>query len=420
MKNLSLLAMSLWLTSVAFAQKNQFDIDAQIRSRAEYRNGQGTLRPAGADPAFFVNERARLALGYNRNDYLELRLAAQHVGVWGDGAQIDKSSNFVLNEAWAKIRPVKSFFIQLGRQTLSYAKERILGGLDWHVSGRYHDALRLGLETGKHSLHGVFAYNQNSENTLGTFYESSETPTASMDYKALQMLWYHYNGGAFQASLLAMNINRQVGTKEAPDTKNMQTWGTYLTWKDGGFALNGSFYLQTGKTTADKSVLAYMWDIKATLKATDVWTFNAGIDNLSGQSDSSDKCTAFNSLYGTHHKFNGAMDYFVFPGYKNNKGLWDFNLGAVAALGKKVSLSGNYHYFMVDEKVKDMNRGLGSEIDLQLDWKIYKDISLTAGYSMMFGTHTMQAVKKGGAIGSWQDWGFLSLNINPRIFSTKW
>ena len=70
-------------------------------------------------------------------------------------------------------------------------------------------------------------------------------------------------------------------------------------------------------------------------------------------------------------------------------------------------------------KGKDLDRGLGSELDLQVDWQIMKDVKLSAGYSTMLGTSTMEAVK-GGSKDSWQDWGWLSININPRIFIAKW
>ena len=62
----------------------------------------------------------------------------------GAGPQIDTNGRFIMNEAWAKLNFGAGFFAQLGRQTLSYDDERILGGLDWNVAGRYHDALKLG------------------------------------------------------------------------------------------------------------------------------------------------------------------------------------------------------------------------------------------------------------------------------------
>lgn len=83
-------------------KENLFTIDAQIRTRGEYRNGVLNPRPEGEEPTFFVNERARLSLGYQR-DRLQMRLSAQHVGVWGQDPQIDKNGRFILHEAWARL-----------------------------------------------------------------------------------------------------------------------------------------------------------------------------------------------------------------------------------------------------------------------------------------------------------------------------
>ena len=131
------------LPSMAYTQttekENEFSMSMQIRPRAEYRNGALVPRNEGQKAASFINNRARLSLDYKRSD-LEIKMSAQHVGVWGQDPQIDKNGRFILNEAWAKLDFGKGFFAQLGRQTLVYDDERILGGLDWNVAGRYHDA----------------------------------------------------------------------------------------------------------------------------------------------------------------------------------------------------------------------------------------------------------------------------------------
>jgi len=130
-------------------------------------------------------------------------------------------------------------------------------------------------------------------------------------------------------------------------------------------------------------------------------------------------------LYGTHHKFYGSMDYFYANGFINgfNPGLWDNQLGLSFKASPKVALALNYHHFSTttDVYVEDIkqSRALGSEWDFQLTWNVMKDVALTGGYSTMFGNDTMKAVK-GGDPSKWQDWMWVSLNINPKIFVTKW
>ena len=85
-------------------------------------------------------------------------------------------------------------------------------------------------------------------------------------------------------------------------------------------------------------------------------------------------------------------------------------------------MSPNYHHFSTTYDVTvegDEGRSLGSEFDLQVDYTVMKDVKLTVGYSTMLGTKYMDVVK-GGNHDAWQDWGWVSLNINPRIFFAKW
>ena len=72
-------------------------------------------------------------------------LSGQDISVWGQKPQIDNAANFTLNEAWVKLTN-NDWFLQLGRQSLSYDDDRILGTLDWHQAGRWHDALRMGFD----------------------------------------------------------------------------------------------------------------------------------------------------------------------------------------------------------------------------------------------------------------------------------
>lgn len=405
--------------------KSEFTIDAQLRERAEYRNGVLNPRSEGDAPAFFINSRARFSLGYQR-ERLQMKLSAQHVGVWGQDPQIDKQGRFILNEAWAKLDLGKEIFAQLGRQPLVYDDERLLGGLDWNVAGRYHDALKLGYESKLNRLHLILAFNQNDEKMKGTFYANGGQP-----YKTMQTLWYNGKWAKnFNASLVFINIGAETGIEPTPtekekgETSYMQTTGTFLTYTPGNWTLNGSAYYQFGKRKTapgeTAKVSAYMLGLKAAYKIDPKWSVTLLTDYLSGDPNS-DKITTFDPLYGTHHKFYGGMDYFYASGY--NKGLWDKQVGVDFKPTPQWALSLNYHHFSstYDVMTADGSKGksLGSEIDIQVDYVLMKDVKLTAGYSTMLGTKYMDVIK-GGNHKSWQDWGWLSVNINPRILFTKW
>lgn len=406
--------------------KNEFTIDAQLRARSEYRNGVLSPRQEGDPSAFFINNRARFSLGYQR-ERLQIKFSAQHVGVWGQDPQIDKNGRFILNEAWAKLDLGKGTFAQLGRQPLAYDDERLLGGLDWNVAGRYHDALKLGYENERNKLHLIVAYNQNDEKQKGNFYSDGAQP-----YKAMQTLWYNGKWARnFNISLSFINTGFETGIpatsteKEKGKTTYMQTTGTFLTYTPGNWILNGSAYYQFGKRKLKgmeetQKVSAYLFGMKAAYKIDSKWSITLLTDYLSGNPESNNIST-FDPLYGTHHKFYGNMDYFYASAY--NKGLWDKQLGVDFKPSTGWLLTLNYHHFSSTYDVMTMDgargKNLGSEIDFQMDYMLMKDVKLTAGYSTMLGTKQMDSIK-GGNHKSWQDWGWLSININPRILFTKW
>ena len=413
----------LLLPGMSWAQtsekENEFTMSMQIRPRAEYRNGALFPRNEGDEAASFINNRARLSMEYKRSD-LSMKISAQHVGVWGQDPQIDTNGRFIMNEAWAKLNFGTGFFAQLGRQTLSYDDERILGGLDWNVAGRYHDALKLGYANEANQLHLILAFNQNKEKTKGgTYYYDGAQP-----YKNMQTLWYHYTADELplDASLLFLNLGLETGdaATETSHTRYLQTFGTYITYKPQSWDMQGAFYYQTGKNKSAKSVSAFMASVKAAYTIDKQWSVSLGYDYLSGNDGKGDKFKAFDPLYGTHHKFYGAMDYFYASAWQGvAPGLQDAQLGVNFKTSKKVSMQLNYHYFATATKLDDVKKGLGSEVDYQLDWNVMKDVKLSAGYSFMLGTKSMDIVK-GGDHKRWQDWGWVSVNINPRILFVKW
>ena len=167
------------------------------------------------------------------------------------------------------------------------------------------------------------------------------------------------------------------------------------------------------------NVSAWMASFNAGFIANDQWKFNLAYDYLSGEDGTGTTANAFNPLYGTHHKFYGTMDYFYASNPSYNLGLHDIQLGATFTPFEKLDLKANAHYFMMGIKQDGVKQGLGTEIDLQLDYKIKKDVKLSLGYSTMLGTETMERIF-GGNRKSWQDWAWVSLSINPRILAFKW
>jgi len=435
MKKLIVIFMGLLMCNLGFAQNNdskdnEFSMSGQLRPRAEYRDGYATPHADGAQPAGFVTNRARISMDYKRDNKLELCFSAQQVGVWGQDPEIARSGRMMLNEAWANLNLGSGFFMKLGRQALAYDDERILGALDWNVAGRYHDAAKLGYENKENKLHAVLAFNQNDENVIGNYYAQG-TAGVSQPYKTMQMLWYQHIGSKmFNISFLLMNVGLETGDAAAKvsDVRYMQTFGTNLSFQPSDFQFYGTFYYQTGKTIVTnplKDVSAYMWSLNAAYLFNPAWKINIGSDYLSGN-DGKDpsKFKAFNPLYGTHHKFYGTMDYFDTgaPSALFNQGLWDNQLGLTFKASPKVNLSLVYHNFSTTTDVtvnEKQRRALGSEWDFQLGWNVMKDVALIGGLSGFFGNDVLKSIK-GGDPSKMQSWMWVSLNINPKVFISKW
>lgn len=65
-----------------------------------------------------------------------------------------------------------------------------------------------------------------------------------------------------------------------------------------------------------------------------------------------------------------------------------------------------------------MNAYMGTEIDFVIGLKLAKDVYFNAGYSQMFATSTMEALK-GGSKDATSNWAWTMITIKPTLFTTK-
>lgn len=395
--------------------KKSFVVDLDLRSRGEYRNGYSALRAKGTRPTCFVNERARLTMSYEQK-YLSSCVAFQHTEVWADRNFEKKRESVSFYEAWARLSTKPGLFLQVGRIPLVYDDERIFGQEDWSTSGYSHDALRVGYEKGMHTLHGIVAYNQFAERMpegYDIFYDNV------IPYKSMQAVWYHY--GNKQSPL---NASALFVSQVAQDTKNnlltkshTQTVGAWLGYDTDCVYAKAEGYYQMGRDSLDRRINAFVVSGRFGYRYPVLGTAEVGVDYYSG-----DKTTMgaevrqFNPLYGSYHRFLGAMDYFV-QGSIPYTGLWDFNASVSAKPFNNFVVNLDYHYFMLGSEIDKVHSQLGHEIDLQARLELTNYATLQFGYSTMMSTSTMYYFKGGNNM-SWQDWGWISLNVNPRVFTS--
>ena len=419
---------------------NELTVDAQLMTRGEIRRG-GLIAADGvedtgpiqdADRANFVSERTRLNIGYKR-DVLSLRLSFQHMGMWGAEGN---GANFDVYEAWAQLSK-HGMFLKIGRQELSYDDERILGSDDWAVAGLSHDLLKIGYEGYGHKAHAFAAYNQNNKNEYGgTFYAANDVP-----YKSMLGVWYHYDVPKFPlgASLLFMNVGLECGTETDHHTVYQQLYGGYLTFHPKRFSLDLSYYRQSGRASLDYSsgadlpLKAWMGAVKSSFDINQMFTAYAGYDYISGDKNfvvpqpghtgmiQHKELTAFTTLFGSKRYFYGAMDFFYMSTYYGSysPGLQNVYAGTNVKPAKGLLLDFSYHYMATATKVPELAMTLGHMVDFSAAYQLMPDISISAGYSYMSGTETMERLRRSTDKRSLH-WGWVMLVISPQIFTTKW
>jgi Alginate export len=486
--NKRLLGVGLFFCLFFKNSSAQLAISAQIRTRGEIRNGSSTLKLIDAAPAGFLSQRSRLSFNY-KLEKVTFGMSVQDVHVWGqDASTINYSDGAKLgvHEAWAEtvLSDSLGLSLKVGRQELSYDDNRLLGNLDWLQQGRRHDVAVLKFKQKDWQVDLGAAFNQNSDafGTAGTFYTAGNTPQyisnskgylvsvptgfvptnaagapvltinpstngGQQMYKAIQYLYVAKKGQTYKASAL---IFKDDFAKFRLDTLKAADGGTVAGRKydvtgvnsriTAGLLLNGTFnkrfnywiggYFQTGKNREGIELSAYT--TTAFLGYThNKWLIGLGYDLVSGNDMTTltnAKDNKFDPLYGTPHKFWGAMDYFYVGTGGSPAGLSDPYLRLKYTFSPKLALGLDVHHFLLannmPNKVADatgntlLNKSLGTELDLIGTFALNKATFLEMGYCVMAGTNTLEYLKRTTTDKTEHiaTWVYISLNFRPEIF----
>jgi hypothetical protein len=424
------------------AAEAQLTLTGQLRTRTEFRDGQGAPLPSGGKPAFFTSQRSRLSAGYETYR-LKFGLTVQDVRVWGqDVSTINRTTTqdnngFLLHEAWAEILLTDStskkqtLSLKLGRQELVYDDVRLLGNLDWLQQARRHDAALLKFNSGQWTLHAGLAFNQNKENTSGTIYNSTPPGYAANTnggtaYKSMQFLYAGKKLSAGNTSLLffadqfsKFRMDNSLKVYETGSWSRFTT-GLYYTNTFQRLNLTGAAYYQFGKNANGQKLRGELVSLAGQYALSKKFSAGLGYDYTSGGSSGSTS-RAFDPLYGTPHKFWGYMDYFYVASGFGNKGLHDAYLKTKYKASDKLVLTADGHAFNSASQVltgnnsNSLSRYLGTELDIVATYALTTIIGFEAGYSHFFGTSTLTSpnVKNVANAKNNSNWAYLSINIKP-------
>ena len=411
---------------------NEFTLDAQLVTRGELR--AGGFKADSLDKyrrSQFIIGKYIITADYKRS-WLEVRLSPKFSGVWGQG-----TAGLNLYEGWAKLQTKKGLFMKIGRQELSYDNERIIGNDDWTMTAPTHDVLKFGFDGESHKVHLMAAYNQDAANMdNGTQYYSG----GLQPYKTMQALWYHYDTPKklFGISLMGMNIGMQsLKDNEADVTYYQQLVGSYMSFRRKYWSLEGEFYYQLGKQEHGMPIDAFMGSVKAIVKPSEKYNFLVGYDYLSGDKFFSvppeghfglvqhDKIRGFNAVFGSHHEFYGAMDFFYLKNYYQGftPGLQNLYLGGNVSPVEGLGLNAAYHYYAIATKLDYLDsKTLGHEVDFFASYAFSKAVSVSAGYTYMHGSETMTILQQIQEVTEQRNlhWGWVMLSVKPTLFNTIW
>lgn len=415
MKTISVLMFFMTLSITVFAQT--FEISAELRPRFEYRHGFQTLMIDNLKASSFISQRTRINFDY-KSDIIKVAVNLQNVRIWGDVAGLNSSDNngVAIQQAWAELLFTPQFSVKLGRQEISYDDERIFGSVGWAQQARSHDALVAILKpNNQHRFEMGLALNNEVETLFKTTYQLN-------NYKNFQYLWYHTALNDVNLSVLLLNKGAAFEGDSKQELSYNQTFGTHATYSKNKLKADASAYYQTGKI-AKAPLNAYNFAANIYYKFSNTTTIGFGSEYLSGtdMTNTDTKLKSFTPWFGTNHKFNGLMDYFFVGNHTNSVGLLDIN-ASIAYTKNRFSAKLSPHMFssaatIVNQNAEEMDKTLGTELDVVLNYKWKNAVDFQAGYSQMFATKTMEVLKTGNKANN--NWAWLMITIKPSLFKTE-
>ena len=426
----------LTLTST-ISLKAQTSVEGEYRPRFEYRNG---FRKPLADtllPSFLTTQRTRLSAGYKTGSLIT-QFTIQDARVFGASDLKSNVSKLEIFEAWAEIVLTPGVSVQIGRQKLKYDDQRVLGESNWSNTGQAHDVALLKYALKTFQAHLGFAYNNTKDTVLEINY------TVAKMYKSMGFLWLSKDFGK-GLSLTAIGINEGLQTTDDYKKTNYRnTVGVNLVSQNdqSRFGLKLSGYYQFGKSNANDTaklvknttyadLSAYMLAFKATYKIAAPLLVQGGIDHFSGTGSSvaNNKSTTFNRLYGTNHSFGGNMEFFVtLP----KAGLTDYYAGGSYMANTKWSFDFNLHFFSLDKDMSYNTKAkngtvtktvvdpyIGTEPDFVINYKLSKESTIQAGYSIFLNSgSTKNYFKMGSTDTHIPQWAYLMFTIKPQFYKS--
>jgi len=395
-----------------FSMAQKFELSGEFRFRPEFRNGYKQLPDSTTDAAFFVSQRNRIGLHYE-SEFYEAQLTLQEGRIWGDQLLKSSKSTIGIFEGWVKTNLCKNMSVQFGRQKLSFGNQRMFSENNWSQTAQAHDAAKIEWKKTNKKLIFAQAFNQKAENTFGTDYLNNAAEIKD-NYKTLSVLRYEHTLDSLKIAVMGFADGFQDLNGKALYVRSTQ--GIELTYSGNKFSLYGTGYYQLGHNVAGRSIAAWYASFEAKYKIQKASVLLGG-EILSGDDVNSDEYNQFIPQYASNHTFAGSMDYFTsFATHTGGAGLMDLYLKLTWKPSKTDAFALDYHYFGTQQTTLaggiNTDAFLAHEIDLSWKRAVTKDFTVTAGYSVLAGSSTLELIQ-GRTDAGLAHWAFVMLEFKP-------
>jgi hypothetical protein len=198
----------------------------------------------------------------------------------------------------------------------------------------------------------------------------------------------------------------------------------------GKIAIQAAYYAQSGKNRDGvKMKEAFHYTASATYQKGKI-SITPGYDVLSGNNAATAEDEKFDPLYGTPHRHWGFMDYFYVGTGSPAGGLKNPYL-KVKYTGNMLTAGVDFHLFSLDKDMKKadgslIDKSLGNEIDLLLNYNMNKFTNIELGYSVMNAKNSMAFAKGQATTDAVADtykktgnWFYAMLRFTPDFFYAK-
>jgi hypothetical protein len=394
MKRLATVAIILASVLFSTSHAQQVEISGQIRERSEVSAKGQTIRQS-PDVSHLL--RSRLRADVTVSPDMSVAFEIQDARTFGEKGTVlnNGAKAFDLRQGWFSANNILGLpaSVIVGRQTFAYANERILGLSDWGNFGQSFDGAVLRAKFDDVTIDALGAAIVRNENPLGGYRRDVFLTGAWGSWKSAGPL------RTAQAFFLFDNPYNTYTTSLLIQQQRYTT-GIYAKGEEAGFdyEIDGAYQFgdinNSQRPDTSVTIAANMVGIRAgyTVKALSNLRIGAGFDRLSGSDPKkTDTYGAFNTLYGTNHKFYGIMDYFTnIPLHTGNLGLQDMFGQLSISIEQVWRFALDVHLFSTvtssglsnPATQSEYSKNIGKEIDLTIWYSHKGGVDITGGVSI--------------------------------------